>query len=105
MDMKKKWRSKSVKPDHTYDHLDTVNSATQPGGASQSVWKVWWKKLKREKKRLMVRSSSVHHQVPYDEYTYMQNFDHGLQWNSESEPEILSKSFSVRYTNRRSARV
>ncbi|KAL4572201.1 hypothetical protein LXL04_018971 [Taraxacum kok-saghyz] len=106
MDMKK-WRSKTVKPDRIYDHIDMVSSDTQPAASpSQSVWKVLWKKLKREKKRLMVRSSSVHaHQVPYDEYNYLQNFDQGLEWNSESEPEILSKSFSVRYTNRRSAMV
>ncbi|KAI3781847.1 hypothetical protein L2E82_11873 [Cichorium intybus] len=93
----KKWRSKTVKPDRNYDHFDTMNTATQQTSSSQSVWKVLWKKLKREKKRLMVRSSSVHcHHVPYDEYTYMQNFDQGLEMNSESEPEILSKSFSVR---------
>lgn len=84
----KKWRTKS-----------------EQSGSSQPVWKTLWKKLKKEKKKLMIRSASVHVQhIRYDEYTYMQNFD---QWNNESEyePDILSRSFSVRYSNRRSAMV
>ncbi|GJZ65970.1 hypothetical protein Tco_0622666 [Tanacetum coccineum] len=102
----KKWRCKTIKPDRAYDPLVLVNSATEPIATKQSVWKALWKKMKKEKRSYMVRSASVHvHQVPYDEYTYMQNFDQGLEWNSELEPEIISRSFSFRYTNRRSAMV
>ncbi|KAI3771531.1 hypothetical protein L6452_02696 [Arctium lappa] len=67
------------------------------------VWKILWKKLKRENKGFMVRSSSVHvNQVPYDEHNYLQNFDQGLECYS---PDILSRSFSVRYTDRPSVMV
>lgn len=99
----KKWRSKTIKLDRGYDPLVSVNSATEPTAKKQSVWKALWKKMKKEKRSLMVRSTSVHvHQVPYDEYTYMQNFDQGLEQNSELEPEILTRSFSARYTSRHS---
>ncbi|KAI3694789.1 hypothetical protein L1987_77770 [Smallanthus sonchifolius] len=74
--------------------------ATGPTGPMQSMWKTLLKRLKREKKKFIVRSSSMHvHHVGYDEYTYMQNFDQGLQWDSESEPNALSRSFSARYTS------
>lgn len=36
-------------------------------------WKVLWRKIKREKKKRLLCSSSVH--VPYDLETYSQNFD------------------------------
>ncbi|KAI3786890.1 hypothetical protein L1987_40946 [Smallanthus sonchifolius] len=100
MDIKKRL-SKTVR---AHDPPRVVKPSTDPTGPIQSMWKTLWKKLKKEKKKFMVRSTSMHvHHVGYDEYTYMQNFDQGLQWNSESEPDVLSRSFSVRYTNRRSA--
>ncbi|KVI11611.1 Protein kinase, catalytic domain-containing protein [Cynara cardunculus var. scolymus] len=82
---------------------ETLRTSAFPSTHVKSVWKVLWKKLKRENTRFMVRSSSVHvHQVPYDEHTYAQNFDQGLECRS---PDILSRSFSVRYTDRPSVMV
>lgn len=95
-----KWRNKTIKPDRDTHHA--AKSKTDPRGSIRSMWKTLWKKLKKEKKNMVVRSTSMHvHHVGYDEYTYMQNFDQGLNWNSESEPDILSRSFSARYTERR----
>ncbi|KAK9059471.1 hypothetical protein SSX86_020173 [Deinandra increscens subsp. villosa] len=104
----KKWRSKTIKPDRGPGPSLLPKPDTDPTDdsfRSSSMWKTLWKKLKKGKKKLMVRSTSmhVHHVGYYDEYTYMQNFDQGLEWNSESEPDILSRSFSMRYTDRRSA--
>ncbi|KAL8208721.1 hypothetical protein R6Q57_008133 [Mikania cordata] len=96
----KKWLNKTIKPDIGYNQPRSDN---EPTDSFRSTWKTLWKKLKREKKKMMVRSTSMHvHHVPYDEHTYMQNFDQGMQWN-DLEPDILSRSFSVRFTDRRSS--
>ncbi|MED6183070.1 hypothetical protein PIB30_034733 [Stylosanthes scabra] len=68
-------------------------------GSSKLRWKVLWMKLKKKKKLFdysssSASSSSQHIQVPYDPYTYSQNFDHG---NAKDEPDNLSRSFSARY--------
>ncbi|KAM7509497.1 hypothetical protein LguiA_019950 [Lonicera macranthoides] len=69
----------------------TTQATTRPG---RPAWKLLWKKFKKEKKKMF--ESSVHGQVPYDEYTYSQNFDHGPSWD---EPENLSRSFSARFAD------
>lgn len=56
------------------------------------VWKVLWTKIKKEKRRFFDSSSDPAH-VPYDPYTYSQNFDQG----SAADPENLSRSFSARF--------
>ena len=53
-----------------------------------------WIKFKKEKKKLFVSSATLH--VPYDPYTYSQNFDQG---NALDEPDNLSRSFSVRFAD------
>ncbi|CAK9185659.1 unnamed protein product [Ilex paraguariensis] len=57
------------------------------------IWKHLWRKLKKEKKRIYVRSSTVRYSS-YDPYTYAQNFDQGLTW---ADPDDLSRSFSARF--------
>ena len=51
-------------------------------------------KLKKEKKKLF--ESATPFQVPYDPYTYSQNFDQGTALD---EPDNLSRSFSVRFAD------
>lgn len=53
-----------------------------------------WMKLKKEKKKLLESASS--HQVPYDSYTYAQNFDQGSVLD---EPDFLSRSLSFRFAD------
>ncbi|KAK1437538.1 hypothetical protein QVD17_03332 [Tagetes erecta] len=73
----------------------------EPNVSSRSVLKLIWKKLKSERKKLlMMRSPLKHVQVSYDEQSYVQNFDQGHEWRNELD--ILSRSFSVQYTKRAS---
>ncbi|KAJ4957854.1 hypothetical protein NE237_024965 [Protea cynaroides] len=71
--------------------LDEFISGTQ---SSIPRWRVLWRRIKKEKKRIF-DSSSAPVQAPYDPYTYSQNFDQGSTW---AEPDNLSRSFSVRFT-------
>lgn len=52
------------------------------------------KKEKKKKKKLFESASPF--QVPYDQYTYSQNFDQGTALD---EPDNLSRSFSVRFAD------
>ncbi|KAM6585823.1 hypothetical protein CsatB_012825 [Cannabis sativa] len=63
---------------------------------SGSRWKMLWTKIMKEKKKFFEctsssSSSQVH--VPYDFYTYSQNFDQG----PATYPENVSRSFSARF--------
>ncbi|KAL4563947.1 hypothetical protein LXL04_027996 [Taraxacum kok-saghyz] len=88
----KMWRSLTVKPDRVREMTG------ESSGSSKSVCKVIWKKFTREKKKFLMRLPSKHVRVSYDEYNYAQNFDQGSEWRNEID--ILSRSFSVQYTNR-----
>ncbi|KAI5337106.1 hypothetical protein L3X38_016375 [Prunus dulcis] len=59
-------------------------------------WRMLWRKIKKEKKRLLFDCSTSAQQVhvPYDPYTYSKNFDQGLMW---ADPDFLSRSFSARF--------
>ncbi|KAG5009349.1 hypothetical protein AAZX31_07G083300 [Glycine max] len=69
--------------------------------SSKMRWKVLWMKLKKEKKKLFESASSPL-QVPYDPYTYSQNFDQGT---AKDEPDNFSRSFSVRFADPSTSRV
>ncbi|KAK7320000.1 hypothetical protein RJT34_04729 [Clitoria ternatea] len=79
------------------NEIDHVNSLSAIG-STKLKWKLLWIKLKKEKKKLFdctsAKTSTL--QVPYDPYTYSQNFDHGTALD---EPENLSRSFSVRFAD------
>ncbi|KAJ0495823.1 hypothetical protein HanIR_Chr12g0613261 [Helianthus annuus] len=94
MDMKMV-RSLTVKYERVHDSM-----THEPRGSSKSVWKLIWKKLRRERKKFMMRLPSKHVQVSYDEESYVQNFDQGHEWRNELD--VLSRSFSVQYTKRTS---
>lgn len=64
-------------------------------GSKTPRWRLLWRKIKRDKKRIFDCSSGgtdVH--VPYDPYTYSQNFDQGYVW---ADPDNASRSFSARF--------
>ncbi|KAK7325183.1 hypothetical protein VNO77_29325 [Canavalia gladiata] len=54
-------------------------------------WRTFWRKMKREKRRLFSSSPVVH--VQYDPNSYSQNFDDGYS----TDPDNLSRSFSARF--------
>lgn len=69
-------------------------------------WKLVWRKLKREKKKMFESTTSVlsrnhnnHRSSPYDEYNYTQNFDQGTSTFRDDEHDILARSFSVRFSD------
>lgn len=77
------------------------NDDEEAGASSKSFskWKVMWMKLIKEKNKMFQRSvDNQQQQPPYDEYNYSQNFDQGSIADSD-EPDILSRSFSVRFAN------
>lgn len=54
-------------------------------------WTTFWRKIKREKRRLFSASPAVHAQ--YDPNSYSQNFDDGYS----NDPDNVSRSFSARF--------
>ena len=61
-------------------------------GSRAHRWRMLWRRIKREKKKLFNYPTPVH--APYDPYTYSQNFDQGLTW---ADPDNASRSFSARF--------
>ncbi|XVE98198.1 hypothetical protein REPUB_Repub03eG0084900 [Reevesia pubescens] len=77
-----------------YHEIGPLNSSPSNSSSSNKLkWKVLWMKLKKEKRKIF-ESDPV--QVPYDPYTYSQNFDQGFSWD---EPDNLSRSFSMRFAD------
>eukprot|EP00262_Sarcandra_glabra_P012160 TRINITY_DN3078_c0_g1_i1.p1 TRINITY_DN3078_c0_g1~~TRINITY_DN3078_c0_g1_i1.p1 ORF type:complete len:129 (-),score=2.20 TRINITY_DN3078_c0_g1_i1:44-400(-) len=75
-----------------YDEVEELNyPATQ---SNTSRWQALWRKIKKEKRRILYSSAPIH--VPYDPYTYSQNFDQGSDW---LEPDDLGRSFSARFAS------
>ncbi|PIA65069.1 hypothetical protein AQUCO_00100508v1 [Aquilegia coerulea] len=80
--------------ENEYDELATSNNLSVVGQSNKAGWRLLWRKLKKEQKRMFNSSAPV--QVPYDAYTYSQNFDQGTAW---AEPDNLPRSFSARYAD------
>ncbi|KAF5482047.1 hypothetical protein F2P56_002646 [Juglans regia] len=77
-------------------YYEEVESASLPSTRSNKLrWKVLWMKFKKQKSRIFKSPAPVH--MPYDPYTYSQNFDQGSSW--DDEPDTLSRSFSVRFSD------
>lgn len=71
-----------------------VNSSSVP--STKLNWKLLWMKLKKEKRKIFESDHPVQPHVPYNPYTYSQNFDQGFAWD---EPDNLSRSFSMRFAD------
>lgn len=78
------------------------------GGSRRSLpkWTALWRKLMREKTKMLQRTTSMlsrnHNNQcssAYDEYTYTQNFDQGASTFCDDEPDVLTRSFSVRFSD------
>ncbi|KAK7358318.1 hypothetical protein VNO77_00245 [Canavalia gladiata] len=92
----KTWRSsgrRTIQLGRCHNEIEHVNSISATR-STKLRWKLLWMKLKKEKKKLFQSASHLH--VPYDQYTYSQNFDQGTALD---EPENLSRSFSVRFAD------
>ncbi|XP_022714509.1 uncharacterized protein LOC111274134 [Durio zibethinus] len=75
-----------------YDRMLSVNGLVIR--SKLPSWRMLWRKLMREKKKIFDCSSSTRVHVSYDPYTYAQNFDQGLM---STDPDDLSRSFSARF--------
>lgn len=60
-----------------------------------------WRRIKKQKRRLKrllfdcsASASTQGVRIPYDPYTYSQNFDQGLIW---ADPDFIYRSFSARF--------
>ncbi|XP_044496558.1 uncharacterized protein LOC123218964 [Mangifera indica] len=82
----------------SYDRINiSVNKFVSGSGSKRPRWRVLWRKITREKKRIFDCSSSSCTRVhePYDPLTYSQNFDdQGFIWE---DPDNVSRSFSARF--------
>ncbi|CAL9097689.1 unnamed protein product, partial [Musa textilis] len=59
---------------------------------TQSRWRGLWRRIVKQKRRTLSSANPAH--LPYDPYTYAQNFDEG---SASVEPDNLSRSFSARF--------
>ncbi|GKV43396.1 hypothetical protein SLEP1_g50688 [Rubroshorea leprosula] len=76
-----------------YDQIVSINTLVV-SRSKLPWWTILWRRLKREKKKIFICSSSNEAlNVSYDPYTYAKNFDQGLM----SDPEDISRSFSARF--------
>ncbi|GLT67495.1 hypothetical protein SLA2020_398000 [Shorea laevis] len=69
---------------------------TQAQAQTHPKWQMFWKKIKRERKRFPISSHQVTLRTSYDPNTYSKNFDQGTGW---MEPDNLSRSFSARFAD------
>ncbi|KAK9666176.1 hypothetical protein RND81_14G166700 [Saponaria officinalis] len=92
--------NKSVS-EHPYGRFlaDSQSLCRRKGTSSSSKMQGFWRKLRRMFKKEQRSFGSGHHShaliVPYNSYTYAQNFDD--QGSRFIEPENLCRSFSARF--------
>ncbi|KAJ0977836.1 hypothetical protein J5N97_013310 [Dioscorea zingiberensis] len=75
--------------DEEFDEMDYPIVRSSP-----SRWRGLWRRIVKGRRRILNLSARAH--VPYDAYSYAQNFDDGSAW---IEPENLSRSFSARFAD------
>ncbi|KAL5072657.1 hypothetical protein RYX36_011641 [Vicia faba] len=75
-----------------YDPIVCINELV-PRSMKVTKLKTLWRKIKREKKRNIFRSSSSVTFL-YDPSSYLQNFDDGYS----TDPDNVSRSFSARFS-------
>lgn len=73
---------------YTKPHYQSYHDGSKP------VWQMFWRKLKRDKKKLFGSTPTL--EGVYDHESYSMNFDHGTGW---MEPDNLPRSFSSRYAD------
>ncbi|KAH7866876.1 hypothetical protein Vadar_026223 [Vaccinium darrowii] len=63
--------------------------------SKKPIWRLMWRKIKKEKKKILERSNSTVVHLPYDICSYAQNFDEGSTWDDSDY--LSSRSFSARF--------
>jgi len=76
-----------------YDRIGSFKALVSHESKSPR-WRLLWRKIVKEKRKIFDCSSSAQANITYDPYTYSQNFDHGLIM---SNPDDSSRSFSARF--------
>jgi hypothetical protein len=76
------------------------SAAGAPRPSARARLRALWRRVVREKKRILLCSTGCvpaphRDREPYDAYSYAQNFDDGEAW--VEEPDNLSRSFSARF--------
>jgi len=77
-----------------YDRIGSFKALVSHESKSPR-WRLLWRKIVKEKRKIFDCSSSAQANITYDPYTYSQNFDHGLIM---SNPDDSSRSFSARFS-------
>ncbi|KAL5729284.1 hypothetical protein ACHQM5_002258 [Ranunculus cassubicifolius] len=85
---------RSVRLGRSKRYMDIKYDEFAASPSKTPVWRMLWRKLKKEKKKVFYGSTPF--PTPYDPYTYSQNFDQGTAW---TEPDNLTRSFSARYAD------
>ncbi|GFP99669.1 hypothetical protein PHJA_002111000 [Phtheirospermum japonicum] len=67
--------------------------ATAVRRSEPSIWTLLWRRIKKQKKKIMFRGSKSTG-FNYDPCSYSHNFDQGLMW---ANPDDLTRSFSARF--------
>ncbi|KAF3614286.1 hypothetical protein CQW23_30360 [Capsicum baccatum] len=60
-----------------------------------SIWRLIWKKIKKEKKKIFDCSNSM--RFSYDPHSYSKNFDQGSILRDDDDDDEPSRSFSARF--------
>ncbi|KAG7021839.1 hypothetical protein SDJN02_15567, partial [Cucurbita argyrosperma subsp. argyrosperma] len=71
----------------------TIRLGRWRSGYQPNLWKLLWRKLRRQKRNKTTTYSSGN-LIPYDPFSYSHNFDQG---NAAEDPDILCRSFSARF--------
>ncbi|OVA12043.1 hypothetical protein BVC80_1487g11 [Macleaya cordata] len=78
------------------DEFTNVNYIKVTTHASTPRWRVLWRRINKEKKRIF-RPTSTPIRVAYDPSSYLKNFDEGSAC-SEAD-DIVSRSFTARFVD------
>ncbi|XP_059638640.1 uncharacterized protein LOC132280900 [Cornus florida] len=73
-----------------YDRSVSFNISMR--GSKAPIWRVLWRKIRRERQRIFDNSATL--RFAYDPYSYSQNFDQGSML---ADLDDLSRSFSARF--------
>ncbi|KAB1209220.1 hypothetical protein CJ030_MR6G010272 [Morella rubra] len=84
--------SRTIQLGECYEEFESASLSSTK--SNKLPWKMLWMKFKKEKRRIFKSPASI--QIPYNPYTYSQNFDKGSAWD---EPDNLARSFSVRFAD------
>ncbi|PON94541.1 hypothetical protein TorRG33x02_095760 [Trema orientale] len=100
-------KRRSIRLGSYHNKIAPSSSTTQVLNPYKLIWKVLWRKLKKEKKKIFESPPAVPQRrrlVPYDPYSYSQNFDQSFAWDDilhgdHDDDNLISRSFSFRFAD------